>query len=100
MSSLHAIEHKDFDDLRTEVTKLSVWKKGNGAKGAEERLQEVEEVTSTFATKKDMKDMEERIVNRILVRKNSFKDWVKLLSPYFATIATFVIAYIKLTSGI
>lgn len=78
--------------LKERVSRLEYWRDGNGAEGAEERLQDVETVASQCVQKADCQLQHESLEHKIdsLVSTNWIKGILELLLVVAAAIKIFL----------
>jgi hypothetical protein len=92
-----------MDDIEKRIVKIESWKNGNGAKGAEQRLQIVEEFMSDMklekthfmtdeATDKMVQAAVSGFISAAQNKDKTFVAKVRAFSPYFATIGAVVAA--------
>jgi len=78
--------------LKERVSRLEYWRDGNGAEGAEDRLQDVETASSQCVRKIDCQRQHERLEHKIdsLVSTNWIKGIFELMLVIAAAIKIFI----------
>lgn len=86
------------ETIEQRVDRLEYWRNGNGAKGAEARLQEVEKWKEEFVTQEAVtgiisdaaKAAAHQIVNNARSRDKTVTERIKAFGPYFIALLAFL----------
>jgi hypothetical protein len=88
-------------DLHDRLRAVEQWKKGNGAVGAEDRIQMLEEKAvvvekSGFITKKEAKEMQDDLLIAVKDAMKGKYSGLRAFAPYFAALMTALVAVLAI----